>query len=232
MFHRVISFFGFFSFFVRFIGFGSSFAYQSIKNGLLIFVHRINNFFDRFVFLIIFRLFLRFSFRLFFLCFLSMVKANFFVGVNNRFFLRFFAMHNDRINECAGISAGKNDTYLTNLTMHNISALLFKPVSENRQSSNIAMFDELFGGSTRFCIIKGAISIHTFITVFEQRLTQNIIRIVVLMVPNKRTNMSVIMFERIFHDSPAIRAFEICSCGPTTEIKLFHFDFFLLRQFL
>ena len=49
-----------------------------------------------------------------------MAYFEFFAGINNSFFINFFAMLDDGIDKCARVSTGKNKAYFTNITVNNI----------------------------------------------------------------------------------------------------------------
>ena len=91
------------------------------------------------------------------------------------------------------------------------------------------MFNQHLCIHTLLSIIKLAVSIQTTITTMKKGLAQNIIWIVVLMIPNKWNDIAIMMLKSIVHDSSTIRALEIRTSGPTRKVviirtKLLHFD--------
>ena len=99
--------------------------------------------------------------------FLGMIQSNGFTSVNDSIFIRIFAMTHDRIDIRTGISAGKNQTNLTNSTMNNIGTILLQLISINRQCSNITMFYHSLSIATTTRVIKGTVGVYTFISVFQ-----------------------------------------------------------------
>ena len=159
-----------------------------------------------------------------------MINLNIFTSVNNSLVFRIFTMHHDRIDICTGICSGKNQTNLSNITMSYIRHTLLKLISINRECINIAMLNKKLCGLTRFSIIKGTVSIHTFILIVKQDIAKNFIRIVMLMVPNKRNLLTIVMLKCILHDCSSISTFKVILRNPTTKIILLHFDFLLLSH--
>ena len=152
-------------------------------------------------------------------------------SIDNSFFFRFLTMTDDRINECARVCTSQNEANFTNGPMNDISTVLLQLVRIDGQCRNIAMFNQPLSILTSFCIIKSTVSVHTFFSILEQCVAKNIKRFIVLVVPNQGNLLPVIIFKCIFSDSSAIRAFQIVSSSPATEIKSFHFEFFLLLPY-
>jgi hypothetical protein len=133
-------------------------------------------------------------------------------------------MTHNRFDECPGISASKYKTYFANFTVDDITAFLFESVCVNRQGFNIAMLNQFFCCLAGFGIIERAISIDAFGSILETCMTENFVGAVMLMVPNQRDFLSIVMFESVFHDNSAVRAFEIGFGSPAAEIIRLHFE--------
>ena len=234
MLHVFISSFRIFIIFVVF--FFERLSNKRIHNILLFFSHRLDDvadglfivgflFFD-FIFFLVGFVIIIFTFRR-----IGMAQRKFFSSVDNSFFIRLFAVHDNRINRRSGISASQNKTYFANITVKYIIHVLFQLICINGKSINIAMLHKKFSGLSRFRFIKLTICINTFVTILQKSVAKNVVGIVMLVVPYERNLLPIIFFECVFHNCSAIRTFKIGFCGPSTKIIL-HFDFYLLRLFL
>ena len=162
---------------------------------------------------------------------IGMRQRNVLTGIDNSFFFGFLTMTDDGINECARVCTSQNEANFTNGPMNDISTVLLQLVRIDGQCRNIAMFNQPLSILTSFCIIKSTVSVHTFFSILEQCVAKNIKRFIVLVVPNQGNLLPVIIFKCIFSDGSAIRAFQIVSSSPATEIKSLHFEFFLLLPY-
>jgi hypothetical protein len=97
-------------------------------------------------------------------------------------------------------------------------AVVLKLVCADRQSAYVTMFDQLFCGFAAFGVIEHTVRIYATISTVEQRLTQNIVGVVMLMVPYKRNGFAVMVLERIRHNGSTVGAFQIAARSPTSEI--------------
>ena len=177
-----------------------------------------------FLFYLLFLNFFLGHFRVLLFQIFAMLELQEFTCKDDGGFIRIVRMLDYGIDERTGISTGKNEANLSNYTMKNISAILLKLISHNRKRRNIAMVYEKLRDLTGFGVVKLTICVNTFGTILEKGMTQNIVRIVVIVVPNKRNRLAIAILERIATDGPTIRTLEIVSGSPTREIKLLHFD--------
>jgi hypothetical protein len=153
------------------------------------------------------------------------------------FLIAFFAMLNDGVDECPGVSSGKNQANFSNHAMSNAScSVMFELICTDGQGSNIAMFDKLLSGFTTFCFIEETVCVNAFGSTMQQSTTKNIVNIIVLVVPDKRNDVAIMVLKSIGHDRSAIRTQTIVTGGPTCEIVIsrtnYHFDPFLLLRIL
>ena len=114
---------------------------------------------------------------------------------------------------------------LSDHSMQNITARLLQFVRINRQGLHVTVANSFFRCQTRFALIECAIGIYTLIAILEQRMTQNIIRVIMTVVPNQRNGLSIVVLERILTNGSTIGAQNVVSRGPTTKIVFLHFDF-------
>ena len=153
-----------------------------------------------------------------------MSQLDVFTGVNNAFLIRLFAMLDDRFDERARVCTSKNQAQFTNITMHDIRTLLLQLICIDRQRIDVAMLNQKLCSLTAFGVVELTIGIHAFVTVLQQRVAEDFIRIRMLMIPNQRNLLTVICLECIFSDNPSVRAFQVITCSPTAKIVIFHFD--------
>ena len=174
-------------------------------------------------------LFSHFRFLLFLFWFIGMREFEFFSGINNRFLIRLFTMHDDRINVGPRVCSCKNQTNFTDVSMQNIVHILLKLVRINRKSIYVTMLNEQLCSIACVGVIKFAVSVNALVTILEHGMPKNFVNIVVLVIPNKRNFLTIIRLKCIFHDYSTVRAFKIISSRPATKI-IIHFESVLLHQ--
>ena len=185
---------------------------QSIDNRLLLFRQLIEHVFNGLFLALLFGLFLGFvshlglSFFILIFCFrlLCVIKLKIFTGINNTFFFAEIAVTDYRFNKRAGISSCMNQTYFTNQTMDHIATVLLQPVGINRKAGNIAMLNKHLGKLSILGFIEKSVRINTVFSVLQQRMSKNLMRIIVLMVPNQRHLFSITVLESVFTDRTSV----------------------------
>ena len=133
----------------------------------------------------------------------------------------------DKVDECSGISAGDHKAQLLDVTMHHISALLLQAIGKDGQGVHITVLHDQLGRLTGSGVVEGTVSVNAILAVFQQRMAQNIGRVVVLMIPDEGDGLSVAMRERITADGAAITAHKVIARRPAAEVVLkflLHFD--------
>ena len=210
---------------------------ERIHNRFLLFSHRIDNFLNRFIariFLLFLDIFgLGFFFFLVHSSFLRMLKLTALIKadgtiVNLSGHPVFIGVRNDFLNESTRISASEDETYFSNHTMNNIGTNLLKLIGYNRHAIDVAMLKHLLC-TLRFRIaIKDAIGPDALRTILKQRMTQNIVRVIVLMIPDQRNFSTIVIFKSIFTNRSTISTKNIVHGRPTRKIvlKFRHFDCF------
>ena len=104
--------------------------------------------------------------------------------------------------------------------MKNIVSFLSQLISVDRHHRNIAVFylnGCIFAGLST---IKLAISIYPILTVFQKRMTQNILRIIMHVLPHQWHDLTVVMFKCIFTNGTPIRTSQIVFSRISTKITL------------
>ena len=145
-----------------------SLANQCINYSLLLFSQSVKDVLNGLIVGLIFDLlgiFHRFFLLNFFI--IGMRQRDVLTGIDNSFFIGFFAMTDDGINECARVCTSQNEANFTNGPMNDISTVLLQLVRIDGQCRNIAMFNQPLSILTSFCIIKSTVSIHTFFSILE-----------------------------------------------------------------
>ena len=218
-------------FFIGDAGLFQCLADHSVHDGLLLLGHRINDILNSllaaFGLLGIFCHFsiLLFLSRLFGLSFARVANDNgALIIACNEAILTILAMGHHEIDIGSGVCSCKDKAQLTNLAMNDILAHLLKLVGIDRQRSYIAMLHESLSRLSSFGVVERAIGINAIITILQQGMAQNILRIVMLVVPYQRYGTTIIVLECITSDSPAIAAQQIVSGCPSAKIVIFHFD--------
>ena len=236
---------------IRVLGSGGSFFFLIIRklllkrfanhiehSVLLLFVHSIDDV-GHSLFVRIFVLVFRFSgsFRfLFFLVhsgFLRMLKLTALIKadgtiVNLSGHPVFIGVRNNFLDKSTRISASEDETYFSNHAMNYIRTNLLKLIGHNRHAINVAILNHLLC-TLRFRIaIKDAIGPDALRTILKQRMTQNIVRVIVLMIPDQRNFSTTVIFKSIFTNCSTISTQDVVHGRPTRKIvlKFRHFDCF------
>ena len=202
-----------------------------VNNGFLFFRKRVEYVCDGFLFfLALAGLFLLIrSVRSIF----RMIEHNVLVVSKNDAGLNAIAMSHDGIDKGSGICPSQNQTHFTNSAVNHIAAGLLQLIGKNRKRPNVAMTNGLFDVFCVFSVVERTVGVNAFVSVLQQRMTKNIIRIGMVVVPNQRNSFTIAVLECIFSNGPSIRTEQIVSSGPATKIIFLHFDFppgFLFAQ--
>ena len=156
----------------------------------------------------------------------------FFTRINNCFIIQLIdvsirVLNGDIIDHGSGIRTRQNQTDLTNNTMLDITTILTQMVCINRQGINVSMGYEFPCLLCSRRIIEHAIAINTIITILEQCMTENVIRRIMIMLPNKGDHVSILFSKCIMHDRTTIRATNVVLSRVTAEITLHWLDSFI-----
>ena len=202
---------------------------EGVDNGLLFFVQSVKHVCNGLLLLgriILLGLFC----HLFLLLFLviRVTQADFIAAVDNGFLLGVspIAMLDDGLDIGAGICAGKHKTDFTNLSMQDVSAIMLKLVGVNGQSRNVTVLNSNLCGLSRLAIVELAVSDYSIGLVHKQCVAKDVIRGVMLVIPNKRDCFAITLFECVTPNSPAVGTLDVVSGCVTIEIKV-HFEFLL-----
>jgi hypothetical protein len=125
--------------------------------------------------------------------------------------------------------APDNKAYFTNCSVKNLACSFNKFIRPNRQHSNVAVIKKVLCMSSLAGLIEVSVSVNSIITILENGVPQNILRVGMTMLPNERNPHLVLMLESARHDSSTVRALE-SSFGSVTAEIWFHFDVFLSKE--
>ena len=153
--------------------------------------------------------------------------------IDNSFIIQFIditirMLNGDIIDHGTRIRTSQNQTDLTNDTMLNITTILTKMVGIDRQGIDVSMGHKFLCLLCSRRIIEHTIAINTIITILEQCMTENIIRRIMIMLPNKGDHVSILFSECVMHDRTTIGATNVVLGRVTTEITLHWLDSFIL----
>ena len=204
---------------------GHSIGEQSNHNGLLLFGQAVDDIFNG---VAISGVFLVAIGRVISFAFICMGERDRFVGTEDNFLLSALSMSKiDKVDECSGICTGDHKAQLLDVTMHHISALLLQAVGIDGQGIHISMLHDQLSSLTGSSFVECAVSVNAILAVFQQRMAQNIGRVVMLVIPYEGDGLSVAMCKRITANGAAITAHKVIARRPAAEVVLkflLHFD--------
>ena len=244
-FHSLVSSFGFVRMFdvavilrlfatIVGIAVGHGIGKQSNNNRLLLFSQAVDNIlngiavFGVFLFVVAISGLLAIIGSVVSFAFVCVSERDWLVGTEDNFLLRTLSMSKiDKVNECSGICTGNHKAQLLDVAMHYVAALLLQAVCIDGQGIHIAMLHDQLGCLAGRGIVESAVSVNAILAVFQQRMTQDIGRVIVLVIPDEGDGLSVAMSKRITADGAAITAHKIIARCPAAEVVLkflLHFD--------
>ena len=152
-----------------------------------------------------------------------MSQIQLFIGIDNHLALLKLTVTDHVVNIGSRIRTGIHKGNFLDVAVKDIAALLLQAVCIDRQRVDVAMFNGNLGTLSLLGVVKGAIGTDAFLLIVQKRLTQNILRVIVLMIPYKGNGLAVTVLEGILTNGAAVRAENIVSRRPSAEIVL-HFD--------
>jgi hypothetical protein len=85
-----------------------------------------------------------------------------------------------------------------------ISILLLELISIDGHSFDVIMLNKNLGKLTVLGFIECTVRVNAFVTILEQCMSKDIVRLIVLMVPNQGNGLTVILFKCISSNGSAI----------------------------
>ena len=82
------------------------------------------------------------------------------------------------------------------------------------------MLDEGFCVLPLFRVVECTVSVHAVGTVLQKRVTQHVKGVIVLVIPDQRNGLPVVILKRIFQDGSSVGAFQVISGSPAAKVIL------------
>lgn len=126
------------------------------------------------------------------------------------------------VNVCTRVGPVDDKTHFSDCAVNHGRSSTLQLVCVDRQLSNIAMTDEFLGILSLWGIVEYRVGVDAVRSMFEFRMTQNIIRVIVEMLPDQWDDLSILVLKRSCFNNSSIRAFETRPRCIPSEIKLLH----------
>ena len=110
--------------------------------------------------------------------------------------------------------------------MQNITAVLLQLVGIDRKGFHVAMLNKNLSLLTRLRVVERAIRINALIHVMKQRFTQDVLGIIMLVIPYQRHFHAIALFECTSSNHTTIRTLQVITSGPSRKIVILHFDLY------
>ena len=107
--------------------------------------------------------------------------------------------------------------------MQNITAVLLQLVGIDRKGFHVAMLNKNLSLLTRFRVVERTICINALIHVMKQCFTQDVLGIIMLVIPHQRHFHAIAMFECASSNHTTIRTLQVITSGPSRKIVILHF---------
>ena len=159
-----------------------------------------------------------------------MVKADTFAAPDDDFLLDTLAMGQiHEVDKGTRICPADHQADLFDVPMNDILAVAVKhlpqPIGINGERLHVAMLDDLPGLLAALGFVQETIGVHAVLAVFQNGVTQDVVNVIVLMVPDNGNRHPVTMLESVLPDSPSVGADKIVSSCPATKVILqIHFE--------
>ena len=139
-------------------------------------------------------------------------------------------MSNDnRVNKCSRVRSGDNQANFPDVSVMNVLALLDKLIRVDAQLGNVSVENKLLRPLGLRVVVEVSIRPDTVVNIGENRVTEDVVRVVVAVLPEKRNLLAVIALEGTGHDDSPVRALEaVPGCVPGEIRGRCHFDLQLL----
>ena len=146
-------------------------------------------------------------------------------GIAIEIFQRHFGMmQRSIVNSCIGVRSEHHKRYFLDCSMHNFLTRIFcKFVCIDRQAVDIPMLENLADIVSLRGIVQISVGSNAapLLVSVENRIAKYVIRIVVLMLPDKRHLLTVHIVESASLDRATIRALSVIDRCPSGEIRLY-----------
>jgi hypothetical protein len=136
-------------------------------------------------------------------------------------------LENDVVDERAGIGARQDERDLADDAVHDGRRLLEETVGVDGERLDVVVLDELPGGSGLVRLVEEPVAVDAVVPVLELEVAENVLGIVVLMLPHHRDLHPVLVLERLGGDGATVGALDAELRDVATEVGLrlhCHFD--------
>ena len=161
---------------------------------------------------------------------IGMIKTDRLATSDDDFLLGTLAMGQiHEVDKGTRIRRTDNQTDLSDVPVNDILAAaighLLQPIGVNGKHMHIAVLNDLLGFLAALGFVQETVGIYAVLAVFQNGMAQDVVNIVVLMVPNNRNRHPVAMLESVPPDSSSVGANKIVSGCPATKVILqIHFE--------
>ena len=141
-------------------------------------------------------------------------------------------MLDDGFDKGTRIGTSENQAQFTDVTVNNVRTLLLKLICIDRQCIHVTMLNQELGSTAAFGIVELAVGVDALVAIFKQRMPEHVVDVGMLVTPDKRYLLAIIVLECVSTNDATVRTFQIVTCCPSAEIKIvIHFEFALLPCF-
>ena len=132
----------------------------------------------------------------------------------------------DLVDESAGIGTAQDQAQLTDDAVEDLLGLLLQPVRVDRERDDVSVLDQRLGVLGLGGVVEVGVCVHTVLTLLENRMTQNVLGVVVGVLPDEGDRCLVLVRERTPHDRSTVGALEShLGCVPAeVSVLSSHFE--------
>ena len=129
----------------------------------------------------------------------------------------------DVVDVGAGIGAGKDQTHLADVTVHDVLVVFGQMVRVDRQCGDVTVLDELLGVATHRRAVERAIAVDAVLTVLQYGMAEHVVDVAMVVLVDQRHLLTVLIGEGVLQNGSPVGATDVVPRGVTTEI-IPHFD--------
>jgi hypothetical protein len=134
----------------------------------------------------------------------------------------------DAINQGPGVCTREYETELLDVSVSHVNAggaaLLDKTIREDREAVDVTVNYQLASRLSCRRVVEVGTGVNTLGTILEERMSENILRTVILVLPDERNFLPVLMLEGTIPKNSTVRAQQIVLGCPSTKVRYFHFE--------
>ena len=132
----------------------------------------------------------------------------------------------DVVDKSPGVGGRENEAHLDNVAMNHIGPILRQSVRVDGHRVDVAVREEILDVLGSIGLVQITVGVDTIITVLKKGVTENIVRLVVRVLPDERDLTTVVVLEGVVSNNTAIGALQVVLRGVATEVVVVcHFDY-------